>query len=75
MNLKKAKTLRKMLRANGVDPKERSYVQGKAGQRIVEDGIGADGTRKVKLVAITGTTSLVRGCGRSAYQEAKRLAA
>lgn len=75
MNAKKAKTLRKMLRTNDIDPTERSYTAGPAGMRQVSDGLGIDGKPKVRLVAITGTITLKKNCGRHVYREAKRMAA
>lgn len=65
MNSKKAKTLRRMLRANGVDPRQAELT-------------GADGyiTRGLTgPIAIVAQRRLVPSCGRAAYKAAKRMAA
>lgn len=62
MSHKLAKTLRKTLRAKGIDPTQRSYVE--TNQR----------SRRVQLVGggyNTSTVVLAKGCGRFAYQRAK----
>lgn len=64
MSHKLAKALRKTLRAKGIDPTQRSYVE--TNQR----------SRRVQLVGgsfsyATCTVVLAKGCGRFAYQRAK----
>lgn len=64
MSHKLAKALRKTLRAKGIDPTQRSYVE--TNQR----------SRRVQLVGgsfsyATSTVVLAKGCGRFTYQRAK----
>ncbi len=64
MSHKLAKALRKTLRAKGIDPTQRSYVE--TNQR----------SRRVQLVGgsfsyNTSTVVLAKGCGRFTYQRAK----
>jgi hypothetical protein len=76
INAKKAKTLRKMLRANDVDPRHTLYTEGQPGRRAVLTGnILSNGQREKKIFHITGTARLSPECGRRVYQEMKRLSA
>lgn len=59
MNQKKVKSLKKLLRSNGVDVKERVYEMN--GGAFTEDG---------KLFS-TGTVYLNEKCGRKIYQTLK----
>lgn len=62
MSHKLAKALRKTLRAKGIDPTQRSYVE--TNQR----------SRRVQLGSFSYNTStfvLATGCGRFTYQRAK----
>lgn len=74
MNAKKSKTLRKMLRSNGVDPSQGEYKEGRPGVRFMNAGIDSRGEPVKSPFNITGTVKLEQKSGRGAYKLAKRMA-
>ena len=62
MNSKKAKTIRQMLRANGIDPRQAKLTGTPA---YITGG----------LTAIVAQRRLDSSCGRAAYKTAKAMAA
>jgi len=65
MSHKLAKALRKTLRAKGIDPTQRSYVETNQRSRRVQLVGGGSFSYK------TSTVLLAKGCGRFTYQRAK----
>lgn len=62
MSHKLAKALRKTLRAKGIDPTQRSYVETNQRSRRVQGG---------SFSYKTSTVLLAKGCGRFTYRIAK----
>lgn len=74
MNLKLAKRIRKILRKDGVDPRQTTYVQRNAARtRIIQVGVNLDGTPKNEFFTPTGTQQASQGCGRYLYNQFKRV--
>lgn len=73
MNQKKAKSLRRAVKGTfGHDAREVKYADTPFGQRVIRDGHHRDGTPKIRIFSISGTTILLKDCGRAQYQKLKR---
>ncbi|QOE32787.1 hypothetical protein CPT_Mano_055 [Achromobacter phage Mano] len=76
MNAKKAKALRKLVRAAGVAVGHATYKSDDPGQRAYNTGkLDAKGRPIFGTAEITGTVRLARNCGRWLYKRLKAGAA